>query len=120
MEYIPRGIDGDIRAILSYNSHAHVWKAFSSYCTSATEQNPSAGNARTILIFRHPSYFGWFWFSIGTQILLGNPFCVVAYAIASWKFFKDRIPFEESALAHMYGKKYEAYREKTIVGIPFI
>ena len=71
-------------------------------------------------VFRHPSYFGWFWFSIGTQILLGNPFCVVAYAIASWKFFKDRIPFEETALAHMYGKKYEEYRGKTIIGIPFI
>ena len=22
---------------------------------------------------RHPSYFGWFWWSVGTQVLLGNP-----------------------------------------------
>jgi protein-S-isoprenylcysteine O-methyltransferase len=71
-------------------------------------------------IFRHPSYFGWFWFSIGTQILLGNPICIVAYALASWQFFKDRIPFEEMALENMYGKKYEDYKKKTIIGIPFI
>ena len=57
MEYIPRGVDGGLRAILSYNSHARMWKAFSSYCTSATEQNPSAGNARTILSFSSPLLF---------------------------------------------------------------
>ena len=71
-------------------------------------------------IFRHPSYFGWFYFSVGTQILLGNPFCVIAYALASWQFFNDRIPFEEMCLEEMYGKEYDEYKKKTIIGIPFI
>ena len=44
----------------------------------------------------------------------------VEFLTASWKFFKDRIPIEETALAHKYGKKYEEYRGKTIIGIPFI
>lgn len=44
---------------------------------------------------RHPAYFGWFWWSIGTQMLLCNPVCIVVYAAASWRFFSQRIPFEE-------------------------
>ena len=43
-------------------------------------------------ISRHPSYFGWFWWSVGTQILLCNPVCTIGYAFASWSFFKERIP----------------------------
>ena len=31
---------------------------------------------------RHPSYFGWFFWSIGTQILLGNILCFVGYFAA--------------------------------------
>lgn len=40
---------------------------------------------------RHPSYFGFFWWALGTQILVGNKFCLVGYALALWKFFHDRI-----------------------------
>lgn len=41
--------------------------------------------------FRHPSYFGFFWWGIGTQILLGNAFCFVAYTGILWYFFMKRI-----------------------------
>lgn len=44
-------------------------------------------------IFRHPAYTGWFYFSIGTQVLLMNPLCTVAYAGAAWYFFYCRIPY---------------------------
>jgi protein-S-isoprenylcysteine O-methyltransferase len=71
-------------------------------------------------IFRHPSYFGWFWWSVGTQVLLGNPICVVAYTAASWRFFADRIPFEEAALQNMYPKEYPGYCKRTMVGIPLL
>ena len=71
-------------------------------------------------LLRHPSYFGWFWWSIGTQVLLGNPFCVICYAFASRDFFANRIPFEEQALRQMYPKQYEAYCERTPVLIPFL
>jgi protein-S-isoprenylcysteine O-methyltransferase len=45
-------------------------------------------------ICRHPSYAGWFWWSIGTQVLLGNPLCMCAYAYATWTFFNERIQYE--------------------------
>lgn len=43
--------------------------------------------------FRHPSYFGFFIWSIGTQVLLINPVCTVGYTVVTWRFFRDRIPY---------------------------
>jgi len=40
---------------------------------------------------RHPSYFGFFWWGIGTQLMLGNVLCFVGYAGVLWYFFKRRI-----------------------------
>lgn len=39
---------------------------------------------------RHPSYFGFFWWAIGTQLLVGNKVCLVGYALALWNFFYTR------------------------------
>lgn len=40
---------------------------------------------------RHPSYFGFFWWGLGTQIVMGNRICLVAYAFVLWRFFARRI-----------------------------
>lgn len=40
---------------------------------------------------RHPSYFGFFWWAIGTQLLVGNKACFVGYVLVLWKFFHQRI-----------------------------
>ena len=70
---------------------------------------------------RHPAYFGWFWWSVGTQLLLCNPVCVFAYAYASYRFFRNRIPYEEQHLLRMFpNDEYAAYRRRTVIGIPFL
>lgn len=69
---------------------------------------------------RHPSYFGWFYWSIGTQIILCNPICTLAYAFVSWKFFKERISFEELTLVEFFGDSYREYKRRSHIGIPFI
>ena len=71
-------------------------------------------------ILRHPSYFGFFYWSIGTQILLANPISFLLYAVSSWYFFYGRIPIEESTLYEFYGNEYKKYCRKTYVGIPFL
>lgn len=43
---------------------------------------------------RHPSYFGFFWWGLGTQMVLGNVVCFVAYAVVLWLFFSHRIRSE--------------------------
>ncbi|XP_050787750.1 protein-S-isoprenylcysteine O-methyltransferase [Gopherus flavomarginatus] len=70
--------------------------------------------------FRHPSYVGWFYWSIGTQVLLCNPVCVVGYTLASWRFFRERIEEEEFTLIHFFGAEYLEYKKKVPSGLPFI
>nr|CAG4649643.1 EOG090X0CFU [Scapholeberis mucronata]SVE93851.1 EOG090X0CFU [Scapholeberis mucronata] len=69
---------------------------------------------------RHPSYVGWFYWSIGTQVILCNPCCAIAYTIISWKFFHERIFEEEMTLLHFFGKGYVAYQSKVPTGLPLI
>ena len=69
-------------------------------------------------LLRHPAYFGFFWWSVGTQLLLANPLCLAAYAAASFYFFYDRIPHEEALLIEFFGDAYRQYRRRTIIGIP--
>lgn len=40
---------------------------------------------------RHPSYFGFFWWAVGTQLVIGNCFCFFLYCIILWRFFFRRI-----------------------------
>ena len=71
-------------------------------------------------LFRHPSYVGWFYWSIGTQILLCNPVCLVGYAVASWMFFRERIEEEEQSLILFFGEDYIDYKKRVGTGIPFL
>lgn len=47
---------------------------------------------------RHPSYFGFWWWGLGTQVVLGNRICFVGYAVVLWKFFSGRIQREWASL----------------------
>ncbi|XP_011864500.1 PREDICTED: protein-S-isoprenylcysteine O-methyltransferase [Vollenhovia emeryi] len=69
---------------------------------------------------RHPSYVGWFYWSIGTQLILQNPLCLFAYALMSWSFFHDRILIEEITLLNFFGDDYVKYQERVGTGLPFI
>jgi protein-S-isoprenylcysteine O-methyltransferase len=69
---------------------------------------------------RHPAYDGWAAWSVGTQLLLGNPVCAVAYAAATYVFFAGRIPGEEEALLRFFGGAYAEYARRTRILIPGI
>lgn len=43
---------------------------------------------------RHPSYLGFFYWALGTQIMLANPVSIVVFAVVLWRFFKYRIERE--------------------------
>ena len=43
---------------------------------------------------RHPSYLGFFWWGIGTQLAVGNQICLLGYAYVLWHFFASRITSE--------------------------
>lgn len=69
---------------------------------------------------RHPGYFGWAVWALGTQVLLANPVCFVVFAIVIWRFFKMRITYEETFLRKMFGKQYELYAQHVPTRIPGI
>ncbi|XP_053546370.1 protein-S-isoprenylcysteine O-methyltransferase [Bombina bombina] len=71
-------------------------------------------------LFRHPSYVGWFYWSIGTQVLLCNPVCLVGYTLASWRFFRERVEEEEYSLINFFGEQYLEYKKNVPTGLPFI
>lgn len=71
-------------------------------------------------VFRHPSYAGFFWWAIGTQLILINPISLIGFIAILWVFFSNRIVYEEKYLVTFFGDKYEDYRKSTSVYIPFI
>lgn len=71
-------------------------------------------------VFRHPSYFGFFWWGLGTQVALGNSVSLAGYAFVLWYFFYKRITHEEKHLIEFFGDDYKTYRARTRVWIPFI
>lgn len=71
-------------------------------------------------VFRHPSYVGFFYWSIATQIVLGNLLNVLFYTVFSWSFFHRRIAYEEESLQSFFPDEYAEYANRTYSGIPFI
>ncbi|KAL7941577.1 putative isoprenylcysteine carboxyl methyltransferase [Trichoderma barbatum] len=69
---------------------------------------------------RHPSYFGFFYWGLGTQLVLGNVVCFVAYTAVLHHFFRVRIRHEEGKLVEFFGNDYVDYRKRVGTLMPFI
>lgn len=70
--------------------------------------------------FRHPSYVGFFYWALGTQLLLLNPISTLLFIVLLYKFFSSRIIYEEHKLIEFFGDEYIKYSQTTPVGIPFL
>lgn len=71
-------------------------------------------------VLRHPSYFAFFWWALGTQFVMGNVVSFVGYAVVLWRFFSDRIRREEELLVGFFGEEYLDYRRRVPTRIPFV
>ena len=71
-------------------------------------------------ITRHPSYFGFLVWTIGTQLMLLNIICLIGFPIGLYMFFSDRIIEEEGLLIEFFGRDYIEYKKKVGILIPFI
>jgi protein-S-isoprenylcysteine O-methyltransferase len=69
-------------------------------------------------ISRHPSYFGFFIWSVGCQILCCNLVCSIGFTYVLWKFFYYRIQDEEPLLISFFGEEYLEYKQKVPILIP--
>ncbi|XP_032663601.1 protein-S-isoprenylcysteine O-methyltransferase [Odontomachus brunneus] len=93
---------------------------FNHYVQSEKSDNHELVTHGVYSLCRHPSYVGWFYWSVGTQLILQNPLCFIAYAWMSWNFFHDRVVMEEITLFHFFGEDYAEYQKKVGTGLPFI
>ena len=71
-------------------------------------------------ISRHPSYFGFLIWTIGTQLMCSNIICIIGFPIGLYMFFEDRIIEEEGLLIEFFGYDYLEYKKNVPILIPFI
>ena len=95
-------------------------ESFNHYIQTQKKDNHILVTNGIYVWLRHPSYFGFYYWSIGTQLVLHNPISCVLFALAGWKFFSQRIPYEERSLIRLFGDEYYDYVMRSYVGIPFI
>jgi protein-S-isoprenylcysteine O-methyltransferase len=99
----------------------------------ATEKKPTHTlvTSGVYALVRHPSYFGFFWWSVGTQIFLANPLSTMVFVAVLWRFFSSRIRYytlnslvndrqEEVLLVKFFDEEYIDYHKKVGTWIPFI
>ncbi|KAF9464445.1 Isoprenylcysteine carboxyl methyltransferase family-domain-containing protein [Collybia nuda] len=70
--------------------------------------------------FRHPSYAGFYYWALGTQLVLQNSITFGLFAILLWRFFYYRTRAEEAALVKFFGSDYINYRKQVGTLIPFV
>ncbi|KAM5540446.1 hypothetical protein V8D89_005904 [Ganoderma adspersum] len=70
--------------------------------------------------FRHPSYAGFFYWALGTQLVLQNPVSISFFLVVLWRFFHSRIKTEEQYLTKFFGDDYRNYKQSVGTKIPFI
>merc|ERR1712187_349650 len=98
----------------------HCGKNFDHIVMTEKKSNHELVTNGIYAYLRHPSYFGWFYWTVCSQLLLANPICTIGFAVAAHKFFSGRIPPEEHVLAKIYGQRYLDYASRTPIGIPFV
>ncbi|WVQ94751.1 hypothetical protein IAU59_001832 [Kwoniella sp. CBS 9459] len=68
---------------------------------------------------RHPSYTGFFYWAVATQLLLGNVVSTLGFIIVLSRFFSARIIDEERHLVRFFGNDYVQYRKRVGTKLPF-
>jgi protein-S-isoprenylcysteine O-methyltransferase len=69
----------------------HAGSNFSHYVVTEKEAGHRLVTEGIYAWLRHPSYFGYYWWAVGTQVMLGNPICALGFAAFLWMFFSNRV-----------------------------
>ncbi|KAK6458316.1 Isoprenylcysteine carboxyl methyltransferase family-domain-containing protein [Scheffersomyces xylosifermentans] len=89
--------------------------------TESKQENHKLVTNGIYSIMRHPSYFGFWCFAIGVQVLCVNWINFIANLFILRRFFTVRIEFEEYFLIHkLFGQEYRDYKKKVGIWIPFV
>jgi protein-S-isoprenylcysteine O-methyltransferase len=95
-------------------------KNFHHYVQTSRDPNHVLVKTSLYRYLRHPAYFGSYVFSIGTQLFWMTVVSMIVYIVMLFRFFNDRIRYEEKWLIRMFGDEYIECRSATPTWIPFI
>ncbi|CAD6891657.1 unnamed protein product [Tilletia controversa] len=98
----------------------HAGNSFSHQVAAYKREDHVLVTTGVYAISRHPSYFGFFYWALGTQLMLANPISALGFVVVLYRFFSDRIQKEEMFLLRFFGKAYEDYRKRVPTLLPFI
>jgi protein-S-isoprenylcysteine O-methyltransferase len=99
---------------------ATAGESFNHYIQTCKKSNHRLVTTGIYRYLRHPSYVGFFYWCVATQLLLGNYVHTSLYAMACWDFFRKRIAYEEESLCQFFPDEYPQYMSRTYLGIPFL
>lgn len=105
---------------IRFSAILHAGKSFNHMIQRKKDQDHVLVTDGMYKYFRHPAYFGFFLFAVGTQVMLKNILGVIGFSYVLWHFFDRRIRYEEQTLIDMFGRDYIDYRNRTPTCIPFI
>lgn len=97
-----------------------AWSAFTHLIKTRHEEHHELVTHGVYRLVRHPGYCGFLIWAVGTQIMLCNPISTIGFGIVVWRFFADRIPYEEYFLRQFFGSRYEEYMRRVPSGVPFV
>lgn len=98
----------------------HAGRSFSHLVKVVKLEDHTLVTAGVYSLVRHPSYVGFFYWAMATQLLLSNVVSTLVFALVLSRFFGHRIRVEEVHLIQFFGDKYLAYRRKVGSGLPFL
>ena len=91
---------------------------FTHIISTSKKQNHRLVTEGIYKYLRHPSYTGFFYFSVASMLLISNYVSAVFFTLSLTVFFMERIAYEEAYLIDFFGDEYEEYRKHTYVFIP--
>lgn len=95
-------------------------ESFSHIISTERKKNHTLVTTGIYAWMRHPSYVGFFYWALGTQLLLLNPLSFLAFLAILYRFFSTRIAYEEDKLILFFGNDYRLYRDRVPSGLPLL
>src|ERR1700721_2736574 len=71
----------------------HASSNFSHQIAFQKEPTHTLVTSGVYALVRHPSYFGFFWWAVGLQVFMANPFSAAVFIAVLWRFFSERIRY---------------------------
>lgn len=106
--------------IVRTKAMADAGTAFTHLVATERQSNHRLVRSGLYARMRHPSYVGFYLWTIGNQVMMGNVLTLLLCLVVMHWFFKERIRDEETHLLVFFGNEYLEYRRSVPSGLPFV